>query len=116
MSRPWVSVVDLKLDLGVELEDTRDDAQYADVLSAAVAFVERVRPEFNFSGQQLLLPAPPDDLILGTVRLAARWHQRRKSPDGLYAMDDFGTSRVPSFDPDIERLLGIGRFRGPVIA
>jgi hypothetical protein len=31
-------------------------------------------------------------------------------------MGEMGTARVTSFDPDIDRLLRIGRHRGPVIA
>jgi hypothetical protein len=101
-----------------QIDDVRDDPRLSSVLSAAVAFVERVRGgDFNFSGDpDSLLPAPPDDLVVGTVRLAGRWHERGRSPDGLISMGEFGSARVPSFDPDIERQLGIGRYRGPVIA
>lgn len=60
--------------------------------------------------------APTPDLILGTLRLAGRWHTRRRSPDGLVSMAELGAARVPSFDPDIERLLKIGRYRGAVFA
>jgi hypothetical protein len=31
-------------------------------------------------------------------------------------MAELGAARIPSFDPDIERLLKIGRYRGPVFA
>jgi hypothetical protein len=52
---------------------------------------------------------------LGTVRLAARWHNRRRSPDGMLDMGELGNARIPTGDPDIERLLGIARFRGPMV-
>lgn len=112
-------LADLKRDLGIE--DTRDDATLGDQLSAAIAFVERVRQgAFNFAGDAdplSSLPSPHEDLILGTVRLAGRWHTRRRSPDGLVNMgSELGSTRVPSFDPDIERLLGVGRYRDSVIA
>ncbi|MBB2500264.1 hypothetical protein H5411_14160 [Amycolatopsis echigonensis] len=55
-------------------------------------------------------------MSLGTVRLAAREFARRRSPEALIDMGELGSARIPSFDPDIERLLGIGRFRGPVFA
>lgn len=106
------TLADLKTDLGPEYT-TPDpkDAQLQQVLDAAVSFVERVRPEFNYDADPLVeLPEPSPDLVLGTVRLAGRWHTRRRSPDGLVSMGELGTGRVPSFDPDIERLLGIGRF------
>ncbi|MGL5909489.1 MAG: hypothetical protein ACRCZP_05775, partial [Phycicoccus sp.] len=94
------------------------DAALTDVLDAAVATVERVRGgSLNFTGDPLsLLPGPGADVALGTVRLAGRWHVRRRSPDGLVAASELGSTRVPSFDPDIERLLGLGRYRSPVIA
>lgn len=110
----WVSLLDLKADLGVE--DERDDDALRDVLAAAVAFVERMRPEFDYTHPVITGFGPPEDVRLGTIRLAGRWHTRRRSPDGLVQMAELGASRVPSFDPDIERLLGIGRYRKPVIA
>lgn len=201
----WPPTLDeLRNDLGVKPGEVRDgdDDRLGSVLAAAVAFVERVRPEFgypgtpdvgdpvnlaltatddegepaNFDSVQLVIelpdgtedvtpvvahpPAvtgfytysylavqpgnhtarwtttgpvsvvpqwfsvreaigrkpPPPDLHLGTLRLAGRWHTRRRSPDGLVAMAELGMGRVPSFDPDIERLLKIGRFRGAVFA
>jgi hypothetical protein len=87
-------------------------------LDAAVSFVERVRPGFNYQADPLSdAPAPTPDLALGTLRLAGRWYTRRRSPDGLVTMGgDLGSARIPSFDPDIERLLGIGRFKGATFA
>jgi hypothetical protein len=108
---------DLKEDLKIEETDIRDDERLTVVLNAAVAFVERMRPTFNYEDVPTSdLEDPTDDLFLGTIRLAGRWHTRRRSPDGLIQMAELGASRVPSFDPDIERLLGIGRFAKSVIA
>ena len=109
---------DLKGDMGIDLADVRDDVRLVQVLGAAVAFVERVRGgDFNFAADPLSdLPDPTADLVLGTVRLAGRWHVRRRSPDALVQMAELGASRVPSFDADIETMLGIGRHRKSVIA
>lgn len=108
---------DLKDDVGVT--DSRDDDALSTALASAVAYVEGDQGragDFNFAADPLsLLPAPGPDLVLGTVRLAWRWHNRRRSPDGLIDMGELGTARVPSVDPDVERLLGIGRFRGPLV-
>lgn len=123
----WPPTLDeLKLDMKIELTDTDDDDDLTTVLDAAVAFVERVRPAFNYTdspefvtdadGLLVDVPTPTSDLVLGTLRLAVRWHTRRRSPDGLIDMGELGAGRVPSFDPDIDRLLGIGRFAGPVFA
>jgi hypothetical protein len=97
---------------------TAHDDQLQQVLDAAVAYVERVRAgSFNFDGDLgSELPEPSADLVLGTLRLAGRWHTRRRSPDMTVDTPDAGFSRIPSIDPDIERLLGIGRAKGPVFA
>ncbi|WP_435589803.1 hypothetical protein [Micromonospora aurantiaca (nom. illeg.)] len=93
-----------------------DTAQLQQVLDAAVAYVQRVKDgEVNFAGDPLSpLPEPGADLVLGTLRLAGRWHTRRRSPDALIDMGQLGAARVPSIDADIQQLLGIGRY-GPVV-
>jgi hypothetical protein len=109
-------LADLKADR--QISDTRDDDRLSAVLAAAIAFVTRVRGgDLNLSGDpDSPLPAPGADIALGTVRLAGRWHERGRSPDGLIQMGEFGAARIPGLDSDVERLLGIGRYRGPVIA
>ncbi|MFI6759367.1 phage head-tail connector protein [Micromonospora sp. NPDC050417] len=111
----WATLAGLKLDMGIT--DTRDDAKLSQVLDAATAFVEQVRPAFNYAGDEPDLPVPDAALVLGTYRLAARWHTRRRSPDALIQLAEMGASRVPSFDVDIDRLLRIGpKYAPPVIA
>ena len=115
---PWPpSLDDLKAELKSPAPDGRDDAALDAELAAAIAYVEGARAgDFNFLADPLsLLPAPGPDIELGTLRLAIRWHDRRRSPDGLVDGGEFGTARVPTSDVDIERLLGIGRFRGPMV-
>lgn len=114
----WPPQLDeLKLDLKVPSTETRDDERLQQVLDAAVDFVERVHAgRWSFGDLLSTLGDPPADIRLGTLRLAGRWHIRRRSPDGLVSAGDLGTSRVPSFDPDIDRLLQIGRYRRSVIA
>ena len=110
----------LKADLDIGSDEQRYDNQLQDHLDAAVAFVQRLRRgSIQFDPQdpeQFGLPEPTADLILGTLRLAGRWWARKKSPDALIQMEQLGSSRVPTFDPDIDRLLGIGQKRGPVFA
>jgi len=92
-------------------------AKHQENLDAAIAFVERVRDDLNFAEDVLIdKPFPTKDNVLGTIRLAARWVARAESPQGLIVMNDMGQVRVPAFDPDIERLLCIGRYKGPVLA
>ena len=105
------AVGDVKGDLG--LFDDRDDEQLGACLDAAVTFVESVRSD---RGPVFGTGPTGADLWLGTVRLAGRWHTRRRSPDMLISMGELGSARVPAFDADIERLLGIGRYRDSVLA
>lgn len=95
----------------------RDDAKLQMVLDAAIAYAMRARPELNYDGNPFNHNrAPGAEFVLGVYRQAFRWHTRRKSPDATISMGELGTSRVPSFDPDIERMLGIGRYKGPTFA
>lgn len=112
------TLANLKLDKGIEPDDTRDDETLQAMLTAVVAFVQRVRPTYNYRREPLSpWPEVPADLHAGALRLAARWHDRRRSPDGLVSWTESGgANQVPYIDPDIERMIGIGRYRGPVTA
>lgn len=114
------TLADLKSDM--RLADTRDDVRLQDMLDAALAFVFAVHDEdnggrFNTRDNPMSsAPLPDADMALGTVRLAARWHTRGRSPDGLVNVGDLGTTRVTTFDADIDRQLRIGRYARPVVA
>jgi hypothetical protein len=112
------TLAELKDDLGKDVDDTRDDDRLTLVLDAAVEFVAWARCDsYNFDGVlDSDLPDPSRAIHLGTLRLAGRWHTRRRSPDGLINMKEFGQANVPSFDIDIDRLLGLGRFAKPLVA
>lgn len=117
MALPWPPQLDdVKAELRIERSDTRDDANLQVVLDSAVDYVEEHRSgDFNFDGTLITLPVPPHRIHLGTVRLAVRWHTLRRSPDGLVDAGDFGTVRVPNVPADIERMLGLGNFRRPLV-
>lgn len=115
---PWPPQLrELKEDLGLAEDDTRDDVALGTWLAVAVAYVEDAHAGgYNFTADPLVdLPAPGRPLFAGTIRLAERWFNRRRSPDGLVDLGELGSARVPSVDPDIERLLGIGRARPPMV-
>lgn len=113
-------LTELKKDMGLSADDTSDDEQLQLVLDAAIAFVEGPlgrAGDFNFAGdEESELREPNRDIVLGTLRLARRQHTRRNSPDGLADLGELGQGRVPSTDPDIERFLGIGRYRETYVA
>lgn len=95
---------------------TWDDERLQMVLDAAVSWVRDVRPQFNYDGSSTsTLPEPTQNHMLGILRLAGRWHNRRSSPNGIVDMGEMGGSRITSYDPDIDRLLRIGRWAKAVI-
>lgn len=109
---------DLKADLKIARSDTRDDDNLQTDLDAAVALAEReLYGDFDFDGVTFPdEPVPTADVVKGTLRLAGRLNARRRSPDGLIDTGgEFGTSRIPRLDGDIERLLGVGAFRRPMV-
>lgn len=114
---------DLKTDLGIEADDNRKDAEIQRNLDASLDYVRRVRADLDWtagseseSESDSELPDPTADNLLGVVRLAARWFDRKKSLDGVVELGDMGSARIPAYDSDIEKLLGIGLFADPVIA
>ncbi len=112
------TLADLKVDRGIDVDDGRDDAKLGQVLAAAIAFIKDVHAETYLFADESGSVLPPADVTLGlgTVRLAYRWHDRRRSPDAMVSMGELGAGRVSSFDSDIDRMCRIGRFAPPVFA
>jgi hypothetical protein len=108
--RTWPpTVADVKEDAGIPVDT--DDERLQMTLDAAVAWVQDKRKRFNYTSDPLsCYPAPTDDLWLGTVRLAGRWHTRRRSSAGQVYGGDGTSDTVPYVDPDIAQLLGIGKW------
>jgi len=80
--------------------------------TAAARWVERARPDLV---DAFLAGTVDDDVVLGSAMLAARLYSRKGSPDGLAGYSEFGAARISRSDPDIERLLGLGRHAPPRI-
>lgn len=110
------TLADLKVDMKIAAGETRDDAALQFDLNAAFDFAaDRKRGVYRFDftdPDQLELPEPPHDFRLGVLRLASRWGDRRRSRDGMVAMQELGISRIAGSDPDIDRMLRLGRFNG----
>jgi len=81
------------------------------VTDAAVAFVERERPDL-MAGDPAVF-TPPADVVLGGTVHAVNLYRRRDTYAGAgNQLDDLGTlSLLPSTDQGVDRLLGIGRWR-----
>lgn len=116
-------LADLKIDMGDrDDQDDSKDAQLSIVLDAAVSKVRTLKGhrfdldddpvgESTESGGWLNAPTP--DVILGTIRLAWRWWERKRSPDGMITVGELGSANIPGWDNDIDRLLRIGRYAEP---
>lgn len=61
-------------------------------------------------------PEVPEDVVQATLIKAARIYRRRKTPDGIAGVNDFGPVRVSRFeDPDVVALLDPYRLGGGVM-
>ena len=70
--------------------------------------VPRVRPTATDPD-----PPWPDDVHAGALLMASRLFTRRRSPTGIATYDETGPAYVPRWDPDLERLLRIGKWAPP---
>lgn len=109
------SLVDLRDDMGDrDDQDDSKDGKMSMVLDAAIAHVRDIKGwKYDLAAVEesgVVKPPPTADIILGTLRFAGRWHQRRSTPDNLATLGDAGGLVVPGFDSDIEKLLQIGRY------
>ena len=95
----------------LKITDSADDELIGWSLSATLAHVRRL----PFIYRQ---PDPDDpetwegDARLGTLMLTARTFRRRNTPGGLEAIAD-QIAYTPQYDPDIERLLRVGKRSAP---
>lgn len=77
---------------------TLDPALIKQAWLSAEAYVGN-RTDWDITGQ------PDDDLVLAVDLSAARYLQRRNSPDGIVGLGDLGPAQVPYSDVDVERLI-----------
>lgn len=78
--------------------------------AAAVAFVERKRPDLSTGQSGDAAYAITDDVKHGTAMLAQRIYERRGSMLGIAPSAGYEeAATILRYDPDIEALLQIGR-------
>ena len=86
-------------------------------LQAAVDAANAMAPRLCPAIRALVPPAPwPADAYQGMLMLAGRLWERRNSVAGVQAFTEMGPSYVARYDPDIERLLGVGPWLPPAVA
>lgn len=108
----WLPAAKVKAALGRQLAGgTDEDLETA--RTAAAAYVEARRADLVWLDA---LPGDvPADVWLGAVLMTNRLLARRGSPQGLAELGEFGPATVLRTDPDVERLLGIGRYAKPTV-
>lgn len=110
MVASWVTPADVALWANTS---ESDQPNLAAAVDAAAAWVERKRDDLPWTPPGDPVPfVPGADVLLGTCMLAWRWYQRHATPGGIPGLPDGGALLVD--DPDIARLLGIGR-GGPFV-
>lgn len=111
------TLADLKSHRDIEPDDVSDDANLSRELAAAIAYVAGIGAgEWDFAGDDPLLPAPDASMELGTLMLASRWYDRRQSPTNTFAIADGASAPIPGYDNDISRLCRLGAFAPPRFA
>lgn len=112
----WLTPATVAVELGLQLADGEQLPELAELARAAAgALVERARPDLvwadSVTGESVDVVG--GDVLAGGALLAARIHARGGSPLGVASFGEFGPGGVPRFDPDIDRLLGLGRYARP---
>lgn len=51
----------------------------------------------------------------GATMLAARVYRRRNSPAGIESLGEMGPTYVSRYDPDLDMMLGFGRWQSPKV-
>ena len=109
----WLDVVDA----GDTLASVADWCR-----QASAAYCERQRPDLTtftvdtdgdgVADSVPVFNATPDVKLAGLIG-AARLYARRSTPTGLASFGEFGASDILRLDPDVSRLLGVGRHGTP---
>ena len=86
---------------------------FASSVDAAAVYVAENRPDlYGLDVAEELVFQPTPTVELGTALLALRWKARLRNP--LRGGNDDGLEDVLSEDPDIGRMLGVGKRGRPI--
>lgn len=114
MAATWLDAGDVVTAIGDDLADQVNTAALQTWCDAARDFVEERRPDLwvDTDADGTVDDYQPTPAVKsGTALLAYRLYQRRKSPLGVMGVTNDQASGILRDDPDIEKLLGIGRRR-----
>jgi hypothetical protein len=107
---PWLASTDVADETGATLDVDGKLPPYAERCRlAAAAHVERVRADLVWAD----VFTPTAEVILGALLMVNRLYARKGSPQGVAGFSEFGVVAVRAADPDIDRLLGVGKYGKP---
>lgn len=110
----WLDAEQVTAILGDSIGDDLDQGALQECCNASRSFVEERRGDLWVSDGEdppTLTYTPTVSVVHGAAMYAYRLYHRRKSPLGILGTTDVGPAGILREDPDIARLLGIGRGR-----
>jgi hypothetical protein len=111
----WLTAEEVGAVLGADLTADLDPEKLEEAAAAAGDWVEGKRRDqfvYDDADPPVGTYTPGPAVIYGAALLAHRLYHRTKSPLGILGVTDVGASGILREDPDIARLLGIGKSRG----
>lgn len=111
---PWLPIAAVADHLGVKApgEGGSYPAEVERARQASAAYCERQRRDL---AEAFAAGEVGPDVVEAGVLGAARIYARKGSPAGIASYAEFGAAGILSYDPDVERLLGIGRYGAPEV-
>lgn len=108
----WLTSAKVAAVLGSDLAESVDDASMQQFCNGAASYVEGRRSDLwgltnDVEPAPVFQPTPA--VVTGAAMLAYRFYARRTSPLGVVGFTEDGAMGILKDDPDIARLLGIGR-------
>lgn len=110
----WLDAEKVGAVLGADLAGNLDQEKLDEQCDAAAGFVEDRRRDLFVSNDEdppVVTFEPGPHVVWGAAMLAYRLYERTKSPLGILGTTDLGPAGILREDPDIARMLGIGRAR-----
>lgn len=110
----WLDADRVAAVMGEALADDWDESALNEFCSGVRAYVESRRPDLFVPSEddpEVTEYRPTADVITGAAMLAYRFYTRRQSPLGILGVSEDGVSGLLREDPDIAKLLGVGRGR-----
>lgn len=108
----WLDAGNVEAVLGADLASEIDADSMQAFCDGTRSYVEDRRPDLFVADEVEGEPAvftPTGSVLLGAAMLAWRFYSRRTSPLGVIGFTEDGASGMLREDPDIAKLLGIGR-------